>query len=124
MRILVVDDDRHVHALVHGICDIRGYEVVSAMDGAEGLKAAESRRPDLILADVVMPRVDGWTLVRRLRTRSDFALVPILFVTSLSSSEDRLYGFRLGADAFLTKPFRLEELSARIDIALRGRNDI
>jgi DNA-binding response OmpR family regulator len=124
MRVLVVDDDPRVHALVKSVCKKRGYEVVSAEDGQEGLVCAETRQPDLIIVDVMMPRIDGWSLVSRLRTRARLATVPIIFLTALSSDEDRLHGFRLGADAYITKPFRLDELGARIDSALRGRKDL
>jgi CheY-like chemotaxis protein len=124
MRILVVDDDPRVHTLVKGICEARGYQIFSAHDGEEGLSMAEAEVPDLIVCDVMMPRIDGWSLVSRLRTRAQFSNVPIIFVTALSSYEDRLRGFRLGADAVLTKPFRLDELSARLDTALRGRKDV
>jgi CheY-like chemotaxis protein len=124
MRVLVVDDDRRVHALVKRMADARGYRIVSAFDGEEGLGAATKSPPDLILVDVMMPRIDGWSLVRRLRARVELASVPILFISALSGTEDRLRGFRLGADAFLTKPFRLDELSARIDAAMRGRKEI
>lgn len=124
MRILVVDDDRRVHALVKGMADTRRYRITSAFDGEEGLAAAQSDPPDLIITDVMMPRVDGWALVRRIRARVELASVPIIFITALSGTEDRLRGFRLGADAFLTKPFRLDELGVRIDAALRGRKEI
>jgi CheY-like chemotaxis protein len=124
MRILVVDDDPRIHALVKSVAEARGYLITSANDGEEGLAAATSQRPDLILVDVMMPRVDGWSLVRRLRTRQELSDVPIIFVTALSSNEDRLRGFRLGADAFVNKPFRLDELSLRIDAALRGKKAI
>src|SRR5258706_5361080 len=124
MRILVVDDDRRVHALVKRMADTRGYKITSAQDGEEGHAAATSDPPALILVDVMMPRVDGWSLVRRLRSRVELASVPIIFITALSGNEDRLRGFRLGADAFLTKPFRLDELGARIDAALRARKEI
>src|SRR5678816_1898227 len=101
MRILVVDDDPRIHALVKGLGEARGYQITSAHDGEEGLAAASVQQPDLILVDVMMPRVDGWSVVRRLRTRAEFASVPIIFITALSGTEDRLRGFRLGADAFL-----------------------
>jgi CheY-like chemotaxis protein len=124
MRILVVDDDPRVHALVKSVCESRRYQIFTAHDGEEGLSMAEKKLPDLIVTDVMMPRIDGWSLVSRLRTRAQFSNVPIIFITALSGSEDRLRGFRLGADAFLTKPFRLDELSARIDGALRGRKEV
>jgi CheY-like chemotaxis protein len=124
MRILVVDDDRRVHALVKAMADTRGYRITSAHDGEEGLLSAVQHPPDVILVDVMMPRIDGWGLVRRLRAHLELASVPIIFITALSGTEDRLRGFRLGADAFLTKPFRLDELGARIDAAVRGKKEV
>jgi len=77
--------------------------------------------PDLVITDVMMPRMDGWTLVKALRSKAEFAFVPVLFLTALSSDEDRIKGFRLGADDYLPKPFRFEELDLRVANALRRK---
>jgi CheY-like chemotaxis protein len=120
-RILVVDDDQWIVRMVTTVLEKRGYEIMTAGDGEEGFRAAVARPPDLIVTDVMMPRMDGWTLVKALRSKVEFALVPVLFLTALSSDEDRIKGFRLGADDYLPKPFRFEELDLRVANALRRK---
>src|SRR5207247_10963213 len=90
-----------------------------AGDGEEGLMRADQLRPDLIITDVMMPKLDGWALVRALRSRPELALVPVIFLTALGGEEDRIRGFRLGADDYLPKPFRFEELDLRVANALK-----
>ena len=80
---------------------------------------ADQLRPDLIITDVMMPKLDGWSLVRALRSRAELALVPVIFLTALGGEEDRIKGFRLGADDYLPKPFRFEELDLRVANALK-----
>ena len=82
---------------------------------------ADAVRPDLIITDVMMPKLDGWALVRALRSRAELALVPVIFLTALGGEEDRIRGFRLGADDYLPKPFRFEELELRVANALKKR---
>jgi CheY-like chemotaxis protein len=97
------------------------HEVLTASDGEEGLATAQGTRPDLIILDVMMPKMDGWTFIKQLRSMPDFAFVPVLFLTALDSSKDRVLGFRLGADDYLPKPFQAEELVVRVATALRRR---
>jgi len=120
-RILVVDDDAWILRMVTTILEKRGHEVEVARDGEEGLAKALAAPPDLIISDVMMPRLDGWALVKQLRSRPELALVPVIFLTALSSDDDRIRGFRLGADDYLPKPFRFEELDLRVAKALRHR---
>src|SRR5262249_46334364 len=120
-RILVVDDDAWILRMVTTVLEKRGYEVEVARDGEEGLAQAQASPPDLIISDVMMPRLDGWALVKQLRSRPELALVPVIFLTALGSDEDRIRGFRLGADDYLAKPFRFEELDLRVAKALRHR---
>jgi len=120
-RILVVDDDAWILRMVTTVLEKRGYEVLVARDGEEGLSKAQASPPDLIITDVMMPRLDGWALVKQLRSRPDLALVPVIFLTALGSDEDRIRGFRLGADDYLAKPFRFEELDLRVAKALKHR---
>src|SRR5262245_1192820 len=79
-RILVVDDDAWILRMVTTVLEKRGYEVVVARDGEDGLKKAEADLPDLVITDVMMPRLDGWTLVRKLRSKPEFAFVPVIFL--------------------------------------------
>lgn len=117
-HILVVDDDPW---LVKMICTALGerHAVVSASDGVEGLAKALARPPQLIVSDVMMPRMTGWELVKRVRSHSQLAFVPFIFLTALDSEEERLFGFRLGADEYLPKPVDLHELTLRVELVLR-----
>lgn len=121
-RILVVDDDAWILRMVTTVLEKRGYEVFVARDGEDGLAKAQASPPDLIITDVMMPRLDGWALVKQLRSRPELALVPVIFLTALGSDEDRIRGFRLGADDYLAKPFRFEELDLRVAKALKHRS--
>jgi CheY-like chemotaxis protein len=123
-HILVVDDDTWILRMVTTVLEKRGYSVQTAQDGDEALAAAGVRTPDLIISDVMMPRMDGWAFVRALRARTEFAFTPVIFLTALGSDEDRIRGFKLGADDYLPKPFRFEELDLRIAKLLRRRPDI
>lgn len=118
-RILLVDDEQDlVWAVRHSLGD-EGYEVLSAYDGVEALAVARHRRPDLVILDIVMPRLDGLQVCRRLRRDPALAAVPILFLTVRSAIEDRIKGLDDGGDDYLVKPFDLRELRARIRALLR-----
>lgn len=103
---------------------MQGYEVVCAADGKEAIAAIENRIPDLIITDVMMPNMDGWELVQSLRSRADLLFTPIIYVTALGAGKDRIQGFRLGADDYMTKPFELEELHLRVRRVLARRDEI
>lgn len=122
-RILIVDDDPWILRMISALLDKRGYEVITASDGEEGLEKAVRVRPDLLITDVMMPKMDGWELVRALRARAELAFTPVLFLTALSSEDDRIRGFRLGADDYLPKPFRFEELDLRVQKALERKGE-
>lgn len=119
-RILIVDDDPWILRMVSTLLEKKGFVIGTAGDGEEALRRAEQMKPDLIITDVMMPRLDGWGLVRTLRSRSDMAFIPVIFLTALGGDEDRIKGFRLGADDYLPKPFRFEELDLRVAKALRS----
>ncbi len=116
MKILVVDDEA---LLVKGIrfnLQNDGYEVLTGSDGAEAVELAKSQNPDLIVLDVMMPRMDGLTACSKIREFSD---VPIILLTAKAADMDKLLGFDQGADDYLTKPFNILELKARIRALLR-----
>jgi DNA-binding response OmpR family regulator len=118
-RILVVDDEQDlVWALRHSLSD-EGHEVLTAYDGMEALDVARHHRPDLIILDIVMPRLDGLQVCRRLRRDPTRAAVPILFLTERSTIEARVKGLDEGGDDYLVKPFDLKELKARVRALLR-----
>ena len=116
-RILVVDDEPAVRGALDRALRSNGYEVATAVDGQEGLDEISSRQPDLVILDVLMPRLDGLETVRRLRARGD--RVPVLMLTARVAVGDRVEGLDAGADDYLVKPFALEELLARIRALLR-----
>jgi DNA-binding response OmpR family regulator len=118
-HVLVADDDAWILRMVATVLEKRGYSVETAVDGEDALHRALARTPDLLITDVMMPKMDGWSLVRNLRAHSDLALLPVIFLTALSSEDDRIRGFRLGADDYVTKPFRFEELDLRVAKTLR-----
>lgn len=114
-RILVADDDAWILRMVTTVLEKRGYDVDTACDGEEAYEKAITSPPDLLITDVMMPNMDGWSLVKALRGRPEFAFVPVIFLTALGSDDDRIRGFRLGADDYLPKPFRFEELDLRVN---------
>jgi len=116
-RVLVVDDDRAVRDSLRRSLEFNGYEVVLAGDGAEGLVAVGSHHPDVVVIDVMMPRLDGIETTRALRAAGND--VPILVLTARDAVGDRVEGLDAGADDYLTKPFALEELLARLRALLR-----
>ncbi|MBC2931893.1 response regulator transcription factor [Nocardioides sp. zg-1228] len=116
-RVLVVDDDRAVRDSLRRSLEFNGYDVVLAADGAEGLVAVGSHQPDVVVVDVMMPRLDGIETTRALRAAGND--VPILVLTARDAVGDRVEGLDAGADDYLTKPFALEELLARLRALLR-----
>ena len=118
-RILLVDDEADlVWAVQRSLCD-EGYEVFTAGDGVEAPAVAQHRQPDLIVLDIVMPRLDGVQVLHQLRRDPNLAAVPVLFLTSRSAIEDRIKGFDEGADDYVIKPFDLREIKVRIKALLR-----
>ena len=116
-RILIIEDERPMRAALADALEGEGYRVLTAADGEEGLARALSEAPDLILLDLMMPRLDGYALCAELRQRAN--TVPILILTAKGRLEDRVKGLDLGADDYLVKPFSTEELLARVRAVLR-----
>ena len=119
VRILLVDDEPHlIWALQHSLTD-EGYEVLSASDGAQAIALGQRFPPDLIILDIVMPRLNGHEVCQRLRRDPALAAVPILFLTALSAIDDRITGLDEGGDDYMIKPFNMRELKAHIRALLR-----
>src|SRR5437868_1258684 len=116
-RVLVVDDEQYIRDLVGTSLRYEGFVVDEACMGRAALAAATSFRPDLIVLDVMLPDLDGLEVTRRLRT--DGVRVPVLFLTARDATEDKVTGLTVGGDDYVTKPFSLEELVARIRAVLR-----
>jgi PleD family two-component response regulator len=124
-KILVVDDDPIVRELVTESLEARGHTVISAPDGEVGLRLARDEVPDLVLLDVRMPGMDGLELCRQLRRGFRTSTIPIIFLTSLSETADKVEGMLVGADDYVTKPFDTQELIARVAAHLeRTERDI
>lgn len=115
--VLVVDDEEYIRDLVRTALTFSGFEVAVAADGVTALNDIQRLRPDLTILDVNMPGFDGFEVVRRLRDAGDST--PVIFLTARDSAEDKLSGFTKGGDDYLTKPFSLEELVARVEAVLR-----
>jgi len=116
-RLLVVDDEPTILELLSGSLRLAGFEVVTAASGTGAVRAAASSRPDLVLLDVMMPDGDGFEALRRIR--SGGSEVPVIFLTARDEVPDRVKGFAVGGDDYLTKPFSLEELLGRIRALLK-----
>ncbi len=122
--ILVVDDDKTLLKMAAVTLGKRGHEVVTAASGEEGFAFARTRIPDVIVLDVMLPDISGWTFIKRIRSTAELLLVPVIFLTALDNPKDRVHGFSLGADDYLTKPFHLEELTFRIQKSLNRRIEL
>jgi DNA-binding response OmpR family regulator len=114
--ILAADDDPQLLRLITRNLQLEGYDVLAASDGLQALELIENNSPDLVLLDVMMPRMDGFTVCYRVR---EFSSVPIIIVTARGQDQDKVRGLDLGADDYLTKPFSVDELLARVRAVLR-----
>jgi two-component system response regulator RpaA len=123
-RILVIDDDVAISELVAVNLEMAGYEVCQIEDGIKGQAMALQIQPDLIMLDLMLPRVDGFTVCQRLRRDQRTAEIPILMLTALSQTQNKVEGLNAGADDYLTKPFEVEEMLARIRALLRRTDRI
>ena len=119
--VLVADDDPDILALVRFRLERDGYEVLSAPDGGTALELALARTPDLALLDVMMPRLDGYEVTRRLRQHSPTTTIPIILLTARVQEPDVKLGIEAGADDYVTKPFSPQALGERVQAALGAR---
>jgi len=118
-KILVIEDDRNIKQTIMDLLDAEGYEAYSAGDGIEGIAKAKNMLPDMIICDVIMPAKDGFEVLKELSGDSSTALIPFIFLSAKAEIGDVRYGMQLGADDYITKPFRVEELLKVIDVRLR-----
>ncbi len=119
--VLIVDDEIRMRRVIADYLHIKNYRTVEAGDGVEALEVFRAERPDLVLLDVMMPRMNGWDVCRTIRMEN--ATTPIIMLTARSEESDELQGFELGADEYIAKPFSLKILLARIEAVLRRRVD-
>jgi len=118
-RLLVVDDDPNLVLLVKDYLEFRGYEVVAASNGLEALEVMRRLTPDLIICDVMMPEMDGYTFVQTLRSDRATDWIPVIFLSARGQTADRVRGLNTGAEAYLVKPFEPEELVAQVEATLK-----
>ena len=123
-KILIIDDDTAILELIKVNLELLGHEAITASDGVRGFALARQELPDLIILDVMMPDVDGFTVASRIRNNSSTKEIPILMLTALSMIQDKTKGFDAGVDDYLVKPFELEELKLRVRALLRRVNAI
>ena len=116
IKIMVVDDDKNICELLRLYLEKEGYDVAVMADGAAAVEAFDTAKPDLMLLDVMMPRMDGWQVCREIRTKSQ---CPIIMITAQGEVFDRVLGLELGADDYVVKPFEAKEVMARIKAVLR-----
>ncbi|MEE9400224.1 MAG: response regulator transcription factor [Dehalococcoidales bacterium] len=120
ISVLLIDDDPQLIRLVRANLETVGYRVLTAMDALSALKLVEMEMPDLILLDIMLPEIDGYELCQRIR---EFASIPIIMLTAKVEDTDKVRGLKLGADDYITKPFNVQELLARIEAVLRRTQD-
>jgi two-component system alkaline phosphatase synthesis response regulator PhoP/two-component system response regulator VicR len=109
-RILVVDDERHIVRLIQVNLERAGYQVLTAFDGKEGLKKVSSEKPDLVVLDVMMPYLDGFEVLKRMKADSAMKDIPVIMLTAKAQDADVFRGWASGVDMYLTKPFNPMEL--------------
>ncbi len=120
-HILVVDDDEHTRGLLTDLCETSGYKVTTAEDGNVALERIADGRPDLVLLDLMMPRRDGFSVLRAVRENNSWVDLPIILLTATGDMDGKIKGMELGADDYVTKPFKLVELQTRMSSALLVR---
>ncbi|WAW15605.1 response regulator [Peptostreptococcus equinus] len=118
-RILVIDDEQHIIELLRFNLEVEGYEVLSSMDGFEAFMMAKNEKPNLILLDWMLPNVSGIDLLKKIRSDKDLSEIPVIMLTAKNMEEDKIEGLNIGADDYITKPFSVKELMARIKTVLR-----
>ncbi len=121
ISVLIVEDDRNIAELLQMYLEKEGYAVTTAFDGGQGLSKFRSINPDLVLLDVMMPVMDGWGVCKAIRSESQ---TPIIMLTAKGETDDKVSGLKFGADDYITKPFEMREVLARIEAVLRRSSGI
>lgn len=121
-KILIIDDEEHIVELIRYNLEASGYLTLEAYNGLDGLKLAREEVPDLVLLDLMLPGMDGLEVCKRLRADDKLKNIPIIMLTAKSEEIDKILGLELGADDYITKPFSVRELNARVKALLRRIN--
>jgi DNA-binding response OmpR family regulator len=117
MRVLIAEDDANSLHLLKKYLESKGHQVVGALNGQEALEKCEEQKPEVLLLDVMMPKLDGWAVLQKLRESG--VKIPVIMVTAKDSTDDKVRGFSTGADDYITKPFDLREVEARLEAVMR-----
>lgn len=117
MRILIAEDDPNSLHLLKKYLESKGHQVIGALNGQEALEKCAEQKPEVLLLDVMMPKLDGWAVLQKLRESG--AKTPVIMVTAKDSTDDKVRGFSTGADDYITKPFDLREVEARLEAVMR-----
>lgn len=123
-KILVIDDDKAINELIKINLELQGYKVITALEGIKGYAIAKQELPNLIILDIMMPEVDGYTVAKRIRENPSTKNIPILMLTALNMLQNKIKGFDIGIDDYLVKPFEMEELKARVRALLKRADRI
>lgn len=118
-KILIVDDEEHIQELIKFNLENNGYKAICCDNGIDALELAKSEKPDLILLDVMLPGIDGYDVCKEIRKDNSISNMPIIMITAKSEELDKILGLELGADDYITKPFSIRELLARVKAVLR-----
>ena len=121
---MVIDDDNAINELIKVNLELEGYSVIQAYDGITGFALCKQELPSVVVLDVMMPEVDGFTVAQRIRKNESTKDIPILMLTALSQINDKVTGFDIGVDDYLVKPFEMEELKVRVRALLKRSNQI
>jgi len=122
-RVLVVDDEEHIVELIKFNLENNGYDVVTAFDGKQALEKAKEEKPDLIILDLMLPIIDGIDVCKKIKNDDKIGSVPIIMLTAKNDEADKVIGLEIGADDYMTKPFSVRELMARVKAVLRRSTD-
>ena len=121
ITVLIVEDDRNIAELLQLYLEKEGYAVAVANDGGQGLSKFRAIKPDLVLLDVMMPVMDGWSVCKAIRNESQ---TPVIMLTAKGETDDKVTGLKIGADDYITKPFEMKEVLARIEAVLRRASGV
>ena len=114
-KILIVDDEKDIVETISFMLKAKGFDCICAYDGEAGLTLAKSERPDLIILDVMMPKINGYKICRLLKFDNNYKNIPIIMVTARSQNEDKIIGEETGADEYITKPFEFSDVLDKIN---------
>ena len=119
IKVLLVEDEASLAMILSDTLEAQGFEMRTAHDGEEGLRMFDDQKPDVLVADVMMPKMDGWQTLKYIRNNDKIKTIPIIMITAVNEESKQIMGLKTGADDYITKPFILPNLLARIDAVLR-----